>query len=69
MGRQGEPPTASPMCRYAVRSRVRNNRSIRYVAVVHYWDFQTLMAAAPAAWHQRLDTADLSWVYDATGIA
>ena len=25
-----------------------------------YWDFQTLMGAAPAAWHERLDTADLS---------
>ena len=34
-----------------------------------YWDFQTLMAAAPAAWHERLDTADLSWVVDVTGRA
>jgi limonene-1,2-epoxide hydrolase len=34
-----------------------------------YWNFGTLMDAAPAAWHQRLDTADLSWVFDATGIA
>jgi limonene-1,2-epoxide hydrolase len=25
-----------------------------------YWDLQTLMGAAPAAWHERLDTADLS---------
>lgn len=33
-----------------------------------YWDYQTLMNAAPAAWHDRLATADLSWVYDATGI-
>ena len=33
-----------------------------------YWDYQTLMAAAPAAWHERLETADLSWVYDATGL-
>ena len=32
-----------------------------------YWDFQTLMGAAPAAWHERLDTADLSWVVDVTG--
>ncbi len=31
-----------------------------------YWDLQTLMNAAPAAWHQRLDTADLSWVVDVT---
>jgi len=34
-----------------------------------YWDSQTLMAAAPASWHERLDNADLSWVFDATGIA
>lgn len=32
-----------------------------------YWDQQTLMAAAPAAWHERLATADLSWVRDVTG--
>ncbi len=31
-----------------------------------YWDYQTLMSAAPAAWHERLATADLSWLYDAT---
>ena len=31
-----------------------------------YWDYQTLMTAAPAAWHERLATADLSWIYDAT---
>jgi limonene-1,2-epoxide hydrolase len=31
-----------------------------------YWDFATLMDAAPAVWHQRLADADLSWVYDAT---
>ena len=34
-----------------------------------YWDFQTLMNAAPPAWHHRLDTADLSWVVDVTGRA
>ena len=34
-----------------------------------YWDLQTLMDAAPAAWHERLDTADLSWVVDVTGRA
>jgi limonene-1,2-epoxide hydrolase len=31
-----------------------------------YWDYNTLMNAAPAAWHERLDNADLSWIYDAT---
>jgi limonene-1,2-epoxide hydrolase len=34
-----------------------------------YWDRQTLMDAAPAAWHERLDGADLSWVVDVTGRA
>ena len=34
-----------------------------------YWDFQTLMGAAPPAWHDRLATADLSWVVDVTGRA
>lgn len=32
-----------------------------------YWDYNTLMQAAPATWQQRLETADLSWVYDASG--
>lgn len=32
-----------------------------------YWDYQTLMSAAPQAWHERLANADLSWIYDATG--
>jgi limonene-1,2-epoxide hydrolase len=32
-----------------------------------YWDYGTLMNAAPAVWHERLATADLSWVYDASG--
>lgn len=33
-----------------------------------YWDQQTLMAAAPASWHERLANADLSWVFDASGL-
>lgn len=32
-----------------------------------YWDQGTLMSGAPAAWHERLATADLSWIYDASG--
>jgi limonene-1,2-epoxide hydrolase len=31
-----------------------------------YWDLQTLLSAAPASWQERLDTADLSWIHDAT---
>jgi limonene-1,2-epoxide hydrolase len=33
-----------------------------------YWDLQTLMSAAPPAWRERLDNADLSWLFDATGL-
>lgn len=32
-----------------------------------YWDYNTLLGAAPADWQERLFTADLSWVHDATG--
>lgn len=31
-----------------------------------YWDLQTLMDASPQVWQDRLGTADLSWLYDAT---
>ena len=34
-----------------------------------YWDYQTLMNAAPADWQERLASADLGWIFDATGIA
>jgi limonene-1,2-epoxide hydrolase len=34
-----------------------------------YWDYRTLWDAAPAAWHDRLLTADLWWLHDATGVA
>jgi limonene-1,2-epoxide hydrolase len=33
-----------------------------------YWDYQTLWNAAPAAWHERLLTADLWWLYNASGV-
>jgi limonene-1,2-epoxide hydrolase len=46
--------------------RVRNGKITLWK---DYWDQQTLMAAAPASWHERLDSADLSWVFDATGLA
>lgn len=31
-----------------------------------YWDYTTLINAAPASWVESLMTADLSWVYDAS---
>ena len=33
-----------------------------------YWDLQTLMNAAPRSWRDRLDNADLSWIFDATEV-
>jgi limonene-1,2-epoxide hydrolase len=34
-----------------------------------YWNQPTLMDGAPQWWHERLAAADLSWIFDATGIA
>ena len=34
-----------------------------------YWDYTTLTGGAPASWLRRLETADLSWLFDATGMA
>jgi limonene-1,2-epoxide hydrolase len=33
-----------------------------------YWDYETLRRAAPPGWEERLLTADVSWLFDATGI-
>jgi len=33
-----------------------------------YWDYRTLWDAAPQVWHDRLMTADLWWLHDATGV-
>ncbi len=34
-----------------------------------YWDYRTLLDAAPAGWQESLLQGDLSWVFDATGLA
>lgn len=52
--------------RFVSVQRVRNGKIVLWK---DYWDQQTLMAAAPASWHQRLEAADLSWVFDASGTA
>lgn len=31
-----------------------------------YWDYNTLMQAAPQSWHDKLASDDLAWAYDAT---
>lgn len=33
-----------------------------------YWDFTTLINAAPQAWRDSIAAADTSWVFDATGL-
>jgi limonene-1,2-epoxide hydrolase len=33
-----------------------------------YWDYQTLMGAAPAWWVEQTTTGDLSWLIDATDL-
>lgn len=33
-----------------------------------YWDYNTLINGAPAWWVEEITTADLSWLFDATGI-
>jgi limonene-1,2-epoxide hydrolase len=34
-----------------------------------YWDYTTLINGAPAWWVEEITSADLSWLFDATGIA
>ncbi len=34
-----------------------------------YWDYATLLSAAPADWLERMAGADTSWRFDATGLA
>ena len=48
---------------------VQRIRDDRIVLWKDYWNQQTLMDAAPASWHERLATAELSWAFDATGLA
>ena len=33
-----------------------------------YWDYATLLNAAPADWLERMAGADTSWLFDATGL-
>ncbi len=34
-----------------------------------YWDYQTLIDNGPPTWQDDLNSGDLSWIFDATGIA
>ena len=46
---------------------VHEVRDGKVVLWADYWDYGTLLGAAPPAWQESLATADLSWMYDATG--
>jgi limonene-1,2-epoxide hydrolase len=46
---------------------VQHVRDDRIVMWKDYWDYQTLLGAAPAEWQERLLAADLFWLHDATG--
>jgi ketosteroid isomerase-like protein len=48
---------------------VQHVRDGRITLWKDYWNQATLMDAAPQWWHERLAESDLSWVFDATGIA
>lgn len=40
----------------------------RIVLWKDYWDFGALLNHAPADWLTQLQTADMSWMFDATGL-
>ena len=44
---------------------VQRIRDEKILVCRDYWDYQTLMAAAPQSWHDRLASADLWWLHDA----
>jgi len=33
-----------------------------------YWDFGSVQSAAPPDWMEKLEQADVSWIFDATGL-
>jgi ketosteroid isomerase-like protein len=46
---------------------VHQVRAGQVVLWADYWDYRTLLDAAPPGWQEALATADMSWIYDATG--
>ena len=48
---------------------VQHVRGEHIVLWKDYWNYGTLMEGAPAWWHERLATADLSWIHDASYLA
>ncbi len=50
---------------FATVHRVRGGRVALWK---DYWDFGTVVNAAPPNWLERLGEADTSWLFDATGL-
>jgi limonene-1,2-epoxide hydrolase len=48
---------------------VQNVEDGRITLWKDYWNQPTLMDSAPQWWHERLASSDLTWLFDATGIA
>jgi limonene-1,2-epoxide hydrolase len=46
---------------------VHEVRSGKITLWADYWDYRTLLDAAPPGWQDSLATGDMSWIYDATG--
>jgi ketosteroid isomerase-like protein len=50
---------------FATVHRVRDGRVTLWK---DYWDFGTVVNAAPPGWLDKLGEADTSWIFDATGL-
>ena len=55
----------SAVLQFVTVHKVRDGQITRWK---DYWDLSGLMNHAPADWMQQLQSADMSWMFDATGL-
>jgi limonene-1,2-epoxide hydrolase len=55
----------SAVNRFVTVHRVENGKVTLWK---DYWDMATLVAQAPPSWQEDLMNADMSWIFDATGL-
>lgn len=55
----------SAVLKFVTVHRVENGRVTLWK---DYWDMSALASHAPPSWMEDFATADMSWVYDATGV-
>jgi limonene-1,2-epoxide hydrolase len=55
----------SAVLRFVTVHRVENGKITRWK---DYWDMSALASHAPPTWLEDFANADMSWVYDATGV-